>query len=84
MGRVNGPITLNINSGGPPPEKPPGEGTPPGPQGPGGPGMGGPGMGMGPQMPAINPQAMMEVYNAYFQALVTAVSEKKSIINGIY
>lgn len=77
MGRVNGPITLNINSGGPPQEKPPGRGTPPGPQGPGGPAM-------TPQMPMINPQAMMDVYNAYFQALVTAVSEKKSIINGIY
>lgn len=79
MGRMNGPsggMTINVNSG-PPPEKPPGPEAAPG--GPGGPG----GM-MPPQQPMINPQAMMDVYNAYFKSLMDAVSQGKSVIGGIY
>lgn len=77
MGRMNGPsggLNINIQSG-PPPEKPPGAVPEPGGGGP---------MSGGPPAPVINPQAMMDVYNAYFQSLMDAVSKGKTVIGGIY
>jgi hypothetical protein len=82
MGRMNGPsggVTINVGSG-PPEEKPPGQPGQPG-QAAAGPGGMPP---MPPQQPMINPQAMMDVYNAYFASLIDAVKNGKSVIGGIY
>jgi hypothetical protein len=64
-----GGVTLNINSGGPPPEQPA--------QTPQTPAM--------PQMPSVlTPQNYMQVLDAYMNALLESVKSGRPLIGGIY